>query len=813
MPEEDPPAESSAGSSREPGRSRASAVIPQALTLVLAAGAGGLAAWGLGSSTAWIALPLIGTTVPLWPRLVRSIGGRASHAVARPTTEWGTSRLDPPMRWGALVIPGIICVALLALMVRTGAPTLAHLIGLVVSLACAIGVWAWQFCAPGTLGRRIGASAVAWSLGLCGNWAASAADCASAKALVARVSDAAFAGARAGAREGIRDALDDPATQEALARRIAERLISGASGLELIDGPRADAAGATIASAVLRAKAAADSGDRAAADALAAAEEGRTGELLAFLGGEASDAPPDGTDDLIEMHLEIAAVAELAGDSRTALESYEQVLRRRPDDADTLTRAAALALGAGGRTLEAKAMYERARDASSRPETQFWAIIGLGDIAERIVTLAEASRQFRLALQIATRMSEREPESADWKRNVSVAHTRIAGVQAAQGMGEAAVASHTASNTIKAALAAADPGNTTAKRDLAIGYAALAHVYTDRGQTAEASVCIYKSYEIRKSLAESDPTNTLWKRDLASIMQDLGNVREAAGDFASALGSYQEASAILDELCSIDRANTSWARDLSIAHNNIADVLLLMDSAGESLSAAQNAMAIARRLTSQEPANAQWQRDLAMCHYRIGDARLAMEEIPGALEAFGAGLAIVERLAATDGANMQWKRDAFVGHDRIGDARSRSDLHGAIASYESALSVADAMAALDPENPTYQRDRASSLRSIGLANGALGEYTEALEATTAEHALRVEIVGRDPANLARRRELGLSVYTLAIILVDLGRLDDARSRAGEAAHILGEVSAAAPANAEWRRDAEAAEALVKQLGP
>lgn len=802
------------------GTSRASSAAPQALAMVLASGVGALAAFGLGSASAWIVLPLAGATVPLWPRLARALGRQASGAARAPVGAWSARRLPTGVRWG-LVLGALVALAVVIVVtVNASQPTLGHLLGIVAALVLAIGAWAWQFCAPESLGRRIGTCVVGWAVGLSGNWVASATDCSNTTALVTRVRDAAFAGAKEGAREGVRDALADADMQERLATRIAEKMIARAPGLLLVDGrrPGGDEA-ARIAGAVVRAKVAADAGDAEAAAALAAAENGRTEDLLAFLGREAAAEPgggpaggPEGDDELIEMHREIAALAELAGDSRTALESYEQILKRRPGDADTLTRAAALVLGTGARTLEAKAMYERARDAATRPEEQFWAVVGLGDIAERISPLAEALRQHRLALQIATRMSERNPLSTEWKRNVSVAHLRIGNVQANQGLGDEAVASHRASIEIKRELLAADPGNTTYQRDLCIGETALGRVHMDRGETAEATVCLYRAFEAQKALTLSDPTNTLWKRDAASITQDLGNAREAAGDFPGALGSYQESVGILEELRQMDPENTSWARDLSIAHNNTADVLLLMGKPEESLRAAEAAMAIASGLVSREPSNTQWQRDLAMCHYRVGDALLGKEDAQGALEAFGAGLAIVERLGAGDGANMSWKRDVYVGRDRMGDARSRFDLAGAIASYESALEVADAMAALDPENPAYERDRASSLRSIGLASAAAGNFERGLEATLAERAIRASIVERDPVNVARRRDLGLSEYMLGLINADLGRMDEARARASEAARILAGVSSAAPANAEWRRDAEAAEALVEQLG-
>ncbi len=571
--------------------------------------------------------------------------------------------------------------------------------------------------------------------------------------------------------------------------------------------------GAVVVSAVLRAQAAAQGGDAAAADALTQAEStGRTEGLLAFLGREAEQSPASRDEDLVQMHRELAAIADLAGDWRAALASYEQVLLRRPRDADSLTRAGDLLMGAGGRTAEARAMFERARDAAATPEEQFWALLGLGRVAERIQTLADANRSYTLAFQIASRMSERAPSDSTWKRNLSVALGKIGALQAEQGLGDEAVESLKASLAIRAELAAAEPEDTTHMRDLSIGHAALGRVLTERGDLSGALESLEASRVIRERLVELDGANAPAKRELASVLQDLGHVRENGGEFAAALAWYRQAAGMLSELRTIDPDNLDWARDLSIAHNNIADVLLLMGDAAQSLASAAEAMAIARMLVARDEGNTQWQRDLAMCHYRIGDARMSLEEIPGALESFGAGLAIVERLATGDAANMSWKRDVYVGRGRVGDAKSRQDLPSAVVSYRSALEVAEAMSAADPGNPEYQRDRATSLRKIGLALGALADFEDALRSTEAERAIRVSMLERDRANVKWKRDLGLCEHTLGLILIDLGRLDEARVHAREAARILAEVSAAAPDSAEWRADAADAAAVLERLG-
>ena len=62
-------------------------------------------------------------------------------------------------------------------------------------------------------------------------------------------------------------------------------------------------------------------------------------------------------------------------------------------------------------------------------------------------------------------------------------------------------------------------------------------------------------------------------------------------------------------------------------------------------------------------------------------------------------------LAARDPANTEWQRDRSVSHNKIGDVLlAQGDGPGALADYRKGLAIAEALAARDPANTQWQRD-------------------------------------------------------------------------------------------------------------
>ena len=191
-----------------------------------------------------------------------------------------------------------------------------------------------------------------------------------------------------------------------------------------------------------RALASLKAGDTAAAERLfeedlkareeaAAAELRRAAERAAALRRKAAEAA---------RHL--AALARAKSVAKAA-DYYRKATELDPDDAKTWDDYARAAQDAG-RTADAKAAFaEAARLAGSKGDayTEYWATLGLGDVARAQGSLPEALRHYRTAQGAAERAAQADPNNAGWQRDLAVSHAKLAGAHLrAGGRGQAMAA-------------------------------------------------------------------------------------------------------------------------------------------------------------------------------------------------------------------------------------------------------------------------------------------------------------------------------------------------------------------------------------
>ena len=79
------------------------------------------------------------------------------------------------------------------------------------------------------------------------------------------------------------------------------------------------------------------------------------------------------------------------------------------------------------------------------------------------------------------RLAKADPGNAGWQRDLSVSHTKIGDVLAAQGNLPAALEAYTASLAIADRLAKADPGNAGWQRDLSVSHNKIGDVLVEQG--------------------------------------------------------------------------------------------------------------------------------------------------------------------------------------------------------------------------------------------------------------------------------------------------------------------------------------------
>jgi tetratricopeptide (TPR) repeat protein len=786
--------------------------------MVLSAGVGGAAAFGLGSASWWIVLPLFGATVPLWPRLTRALASKAATTASLSVDEVAMKRLPTVARWAMLVLAVGACVGAMLVAAMAGTTTLPHLLAIVSTFALAIGVWAWQFAKPKSFGRRIATCAIGWSVGLSGNWVASATDCSNnnLSPLIAAVHGAAFRGAREGgregAKEGVKEALNDPVIQDAFAERIADRIIKAAPG-PVSDGLRIDPEvfNKLIVRAVLRAKAAADTGDAQAGAALAEAESaGRPEQLLVFLDREAQKPLPD--EELVEMHREIAGVAEVAGDSRAALAAYDEVLRRRPNDIDALTRSGELLLNASGDISRASDRFIRARDVASTAGDQFWAMIGLGDVAIKLHGARAAVIEYKRAQELARRLRERNGSDPVVARNFIVATIRLGDALSRQGEHAAAVNEfHLAVERLT------DPKSPLMNtivwlKDLGYVYDRIGSSLLTMGNVAGAEAAFETALEHLRSASLQAPIDRSITRAVTLGRVHLADVLLAKGDVVMSTLHYEEAHEEARALALVDPDNTEWQRDLSLSYDQVGGAWVACGQLEKARASYTAGMAIRVRLFAHNPENTEWQRDLSISHEKIGDVQAAQADVPGAMASYAAAMEIRTRLASRDPENTEWQRDLSISNDRLGGMRvSQGDLPRALASFTASMEIRKRLVSRDPENTLWKRDLSISHVKIGDVMRRTGDISGAKQSFESAFGIAQELVMRNPANDLWQRDLGMAHMQLVAVHLISGDVAAAREHLNAGRGIVSRLVEKDSTNALWREDLDAFESILRLL--
>jgi tetratricopeptide (TPR) repeat protein len=97
-----------------------------------------------------------------------------------------------------------------------------------------------------------------------------------------------------------------------------------------------------------------------------------------------------------------------------------------------------------------------------------------------------ALQAYEQSRAIRDKLAARDPDNAEWQRDLSISFDRIGDVQRARGNLDAALEAYRDSLAIREKLAAHDPGNTGWQRDLIVSNVKLAEVAEEAGKTAEA---------------------------------------------------------------------------------------------------------------------------------------------------------------------------------------------------------------------------------------------------------------------------------------------------------------------------------------
>jgi tetratricopeptide (TPR) repeat protein len=148
---------------------------------------------------------------------------------------------------------------------------------------------------------------------------------------------------------------------------------------------------------------------------------------------------------------------------------------------------------------------------------------------------------------------------------------------------------------------------------------------------------------------------------------------------------------------------------------------------------------------------------------QLGDIAGGRGRIPEAARFYQQSLTIAERLAALDPDNTDYQRDLSISCNKLGDlARAAGQVSEAARFYQQSLTIAERLAALDPDNTDYQRDLSVSYERLAV----LAEKTDpekALRWVSKAVTLRLALHEAQPTQADLAVELAYTWYLRSLL--------------------------------------------------
>lgn len=249
---------------------------------------------------------------------------------------------------------------------------------------------------------------------------------------------------------------------------------------------------------------------------------------------------------------------------------------------------------------------------------------------------------------------------------------------------------------------------------------------------------------------------------LANAWGALGDVKIREGVDAESIVPYQHQLQLRTALARENRDETAGQRGISLAETKLGDTLVRIGHPDQALPHLMTALAIDRRLSAKEPQNALFTRKLYVTNLLLGSALsrntsrhlVPADTVTGYLEA---ATSLADKMAAADPDNRQSLLDIAIIGDDTGDwLRAEKHPAEAMVAYRRAAAALEKLNRISPEAPGNRGMLVEVYQRMGGALTDAGQFAEAAESLrmAQQHLARAEQVNPGLAvNTSRRAEV------------------------------------------------------------
>jgi tetratricopeptide (TPR) repeat protein len=170
--------------------------------------------------------------------------------------------------------------------------------------------------------------------------------------------------------------------------------------------------------------------------------------------------------------------------------------------------------------------------------------------------------------------------------------------------------------TIFAALAEAQPDNAQARRELGVAHNQLGDLYYESGDVKNELEHYREALRLREELAAADPTNQQLRRDLAVSQGNLGYALAQMGDEVGMVENYRQSLATFEAMSAANPSDAFLLRDLAAGYDFYAQSWKNL--------ATQSNLSTSQRIARWQKARQTWERGL-----KLAEQMKARGQLPG----------------------------------------------------------------------------------------------------------------------------------------------------------------------------------------
>jgi len=369
-----------------------------------------------------------------------------------------------------------------------------------------------------------------------------------------------------------------------------------------------------------------------------------------------------------------------------------------------------------------------------------------------------------------------KPAEASLEAKRGRAYQRLGSLRRQLGEREQAVADYQHAQAIFQMLASEFPNIPKYRQEQGRCHHALGNLCRELGNLGEAVAEVRQAVALQEALVAELPADPAYRQDLAKSRHNLGLLLNGLGNHEEAAVEYQQVFSIKRPLVADFPTVPEYRLELARTHNNLAKVLSDLGKRSEAIEEMRQALILQKTLVAEFPKVAEYRQALSLSHNNLGGLFSQLRKWSEAETEHRQAIALYDSLASDFPTIPAYRQDSARAHyDLARVLRDAKKLDVAEAEYRRALEQRTKLNSDFPELPECRADLAESHAGLGSLFSARTNRAQAIEELQRAREIWTSLVAQFDAVPAFRRSMASHMNTLAILLRDDGKFDEART--------------------------------------